>query len=238
MGDLLADALAAHGGLDRWAELSRIRATIVTGGELWGLKGLVQDPEPREMNVALHEQWASVHPFGSPDQRTDFTPGRIAIEKLDGTLVAERLDPRASFAGHDLTTPWDPLHRAYFNGYALWIYLTAPFSLTMPGMSVTEIDPVVEDGETWRGLSVRFPPGIETHSTVQEMYFGADNLLCRHDYRVDVAGGFDAVQYVDRIVEADGIRLPTRRRAYRATGRTALLDQLMVSIDISDVRFS
>jgi hypothetical protein len=42
-----------------------------------------------------------------------FTPDRIAIEKLDGTVVAERRDPRDSFAG-----PWDALHRAYFNGEA------------------------------------------------------------------------------------------------------------------------
>jgi hypothetical protein len=41
--------------------------------------------------------------------------GRVAIEKLDGQLVAERREPRASFAGHKLRTPWDPLHRAYFS---------------------------------------------------------------------------------------------------------------------------
>jgi hypothetical protein len=32
--------------------------------------------------------------------------------------VSERSDPRASFAGHTLETPWDPLQRSYFNGYA------------------------------------------------------------------------------------------------------------------------
>jgi hypothetical protein len=48
-----------------------------------------------------------------------FTPDRIAIEKLDGTVVAERHAPRDSFAGHQMSTPWDPLHRAYFNGEAV-----------------------------------------------------------------------------------------------------------------------
>ena len=51
---------------------------------------------------------------------------RVAIEKLDGRLVAERSHPRESFAGHELATPWNPLQRAYFNGYALWTYLTGP----------------------------------------------------------------------------------------------------------------
>ena len=230
MSDLFDSVLEAHGGLDRWRQFSQVTATIVSGGELWGIKGLDQDSSPRQMTVALHHEWASVQPFGAPDQRTDFTPDRIAIEKLDGQVVAERTDPRASFAGHQLTTPWDPLHRAYFNGYALWIYLTTPFVLALPGVSVTETTPVRENGEEWAGLQADFPAEIATHSRLQEFYFGPDHLLRRHDYRVDVAGGFPAVQYVDDIVEADGIRLPTRRRAYRA-------DQLMVSIDLSDVHF-
>jgi len=72
------------------------------------------------MRAELHHEWASVHPFGADDQRTDFTPQRIAVEKLDGQIVSERFDPRASFSGHEFAAPWDPLHRAYFNGYAVW----------------------------------------------------------------------------------------------------------------------
>jgi hypothetical protein len=122
--------LAAHGGLDRWCRYRSIDATIVSGGKLWEIKVQPQDPLPRKMTVSLQREWASVQPFGAPDQRTDFTPQRVAIEKLDGRVVAERTDPRESFAGHDLTTPWDPLQRAYFNGYALWTYLTTPFLLS------------------------------------------------------------------------------------------------------------
>ena len=239
MSDLIDSVLEAHGGLDRWRRYSRVRASIVTGGDLWGIKGLVQDPAPRQMTVALHHEWASVTPFGAPDQKTDFTPGRTAIEKLDGQVVTERKDPRASFEGHELTTPWDPLHRAYFNGYALWTYLTTPFLFTFPGVSVHEIAPLPqENGEVWAGLQAHFPAEIATHCKVQEFYFGPDHLLRRHDYRVDVAGGFPAAQYVYDIVEADGIRLPTRRRAYLAdTDGRPILDQLMVSIDLSAIHF-
>jgi len=66
-----------------------------------------------------------------------------------------------------------------------------------------------------------------------------DLLLRRHDYNVDVAGGFAGAQLVYDYIEADGIRLPSRRRAYtRGTDSRPRLDPLMVSIDISDVRFS
>src|ERR1044071_4195186 len=122
MNVLLRHAINAHGGLDRWLKFKSLTATLVTGGGLWAMKGLVQDPNPREMTVALHSENASVAPFGQPDWRTAFKPERVAIETSNGTTVRERDDPRAAFAGHAMNTPWDPLHRAYFNGYAMWTY--------------------------------------------------------------------------------------------------------------------
>jgi hypothetical protein len=236
--DLLSAALHAHGGIDRWRRLSRVEATIVTGGGLWAIKGQPQDSRPRRMSAALHREWASVRPFGADDQKTDFTPDRVAIEKLDGTIVSERTAPRSSFDGHEFATLWDPLQRAYFNGYAMWTYLTTPFLLTLEGVSVREIAPVTEDGQMWRGLQAQFPDEIATHSSLQEFYFGEDDLLRRHDYRVEVAGGFAAVQYVHDVVEADGIKLPAKRRAYRAdSDGNAISDQLMVAIDLSAISF-
>jgi hypothetical protein len=61
-----------------------------------------------------------------------FAPSRVAIETATGAVVQERHDPRASFTGHVMNTPWDPLHLAYFNGYAMWTYLTTPFFMAMP----------------------------------------------------------------------------------------------------------
>ncbi|MFJ4466517.1 hypothetical protein ACIP2X_03255 [Streptomyces sp. NPDC089424] len=238
MNELLTEAVEAHGGAARWSRLTEVRATLVSGGELFDVKGLPQDPAPREMTVRLHEEHASLRPFGAPDQRTDFTPGRVRIEKPDGRVVAEREDPRASFAGHTLETPWDPLDRAYFNGYAMWTYLTTPFLLAMPGFTVTGIDPWQEAGETWRGLRASFPPGIAGHSPRQDFYFGADGLLRRHDYHVDIAGGFATAQYVHDYVEADGVLVPTKRRAHRrAPDGRPVPDRLMVWIDLSEVRF-
>jgi hypothetical protein len=237
--DLLTAALDAHGGFECWQRFSAIEATVVSGGLLFELKGQPQDPIPRRMSAALTREWASVAPFGSDDQKSDFTPQRVAILKLDGSVVAERLSPRDSFVGHELATPWDPLQRAYFNGYAMWTYLTSPFLLALPEFTVEELEPVEDNGVTLRGLRVQFPPEFASHSAIQEFYFGPDLLLARHDYRVDVAGGFSAIQYVSQLVEADGILVPTRRRAYRC-GRDGRRDpdELMVSIDLSDVHFS
>jgi hypothetical protein len=86
---------------------------------------------------------------------------------------------------------------------------------------------------------VRFPVGFASHSTLQEFYFGPDLLLARHDYRIEIAGGFSAIQYVSDFVEADGIRLPTKRRAYRCgEDGKPIFEELMVSIDLSEIHFA
>jgi hypothetical protein len=238
MNEWLAKILDAHGGMDRWERHVKVEASIVSGGGLFALKGLPQDATPRRMTVWLHEERASVMPFGAPDQRSMFTPERVAIEKLDGSLVAERYAPRDAFAGHQINTPWDPLHRAYFNGEALWTYLNTPFLLTMTGVRVEEIEPWHEGAETWRVLRAYLPGSIETHCLAQDFFFGDDMLLRRHDYTVTIAGGFAAAQLTSDYTEANGIRLPTKRRAYaRAPDRRPIRDLLLVSIDIGDVRF-
>jgi hypothetical protein len=109
----------------------------------------------------------------------------------------------------------------------------------MDGVQVTEGEPWKEGRETWRVLHARFTGWIATHSALQDFFFGEDLLLRRHDYNVDVAGGFDGAQLVYDYIDADGIRLPSKRRAYtRGTDSRPRLDPLMVSIDVSDVRFS
>ena len=236
MNELLAKILDAHGGIDRWNAYQKVEATIVSGGGLFLLKGVRQDSSPRRMTVWLHEERSSVLPYGGPEQRTMFTPDRIAIEKLDDTLVTERRAPRDSFAGHQMSTPWDALHRAYFNGYALWTYLTTPFLLAMDSVRVEETEAWREGTETWRVLRAYFPGSIETHSLIQDFFFGEDLMLRRHDYCVNIAGGFNAAQLTSDYVMADAFRLPTKRRAYtRGPDRRTIMEMLVVAIDLSEV---
>jgi hypothetical protein len=236
--ELLAEVLAAHGGLDRWQGFAMVRTDLVTAGQLWGIKGIDQDAETRNVTATLDKEWLSLAPFGDPSWRMVFTPDRVAIEAEDGTVIVERQDPRDSFAGHDMNSPWDPLHRAYWNGYTLWTYLTTPFLLAMPGFEVLEIESLTEGTEVWRGLRARFPQRVASHSQEQDFYFGDDLLLRRHDYHVDVAGGFAAAHYVSEFVDTNGIRVPTRRRAYlRDEHLRPIQDRLLIAIDFDRVRF-
>ena len=64
-------------------------------------------------------------------------------------------------------------------------------------------------------------------------------LIRRHDYKVEIAGNFPAAQYISDPVSVDGIRIPTKRRAYlRDEDLRPILDAPMVTIDLSDLSFS
>jgi hypothetical protein len=79
---------------------------------------------------------------------------------------------------------------------------------------------------------------VETHNLVQDVFFGEDLRLRRHDYSVNIAGGFKAAQLTSDYVVANGISLPTKRRAYtRGPDRRPIMEMLMVAIDFSEVRF-
>ena len=97
-------------------------------------------------------------------------------------------------------TPWDPLQRAYFNGEAVWTYLTTPFLLAMDGVRVEETETWREGAETWSVLRAYFPGWMETHCMVQDFFFGEDMMLRRHDYSVNVAGGFPAAQLTSSVL--------------------------------------
>jgi hypothetical protein len=211
---LLGDALDAHGGLARWRDLKGLSSTIVTGGRLWALKGIELTPEPRTATTEFHRQWTTVAPFGQPDWTMTWVPNRVTISDGAGLPIAERDAPRESFAGHVRDTPWDPLHLAYFNGYAMWTYHALPFVLAEPGYEVSDVAPIVQDGRTLQGLGARFPKRVHSHSRDQRFYFGRDGLLARHDYSVDVWADTAAAHILSDYVEADGLLLPTRRRVH------------------------
>ncbi|WP_433296348.1 hypothetical protein ACQPZQ_15855 [Pseudonocardia sp. CA-142604] len=239
MTDLLDLVLDAHGGLERWQQLREISAHVRVDGTLWHAKGYGGVLVDEHVTLDPHRQRISYAPFTEPDRRSRFEPERVAVETLDGRVVAERTAPRAAFAGFQLSTRWDDLHLAYFIGYAMWNYLTAPFLLTWPGVVAEEIEPWEENGESWRRLKVTFPPDIATHNPEQVFYYSADGLLRRHDYVAEVVHGETATptaHYTDEHRSFSGMMFPTRRRALRINpDNTSRHGTPGVSIDVLDI---
>jgi hypothetical protein len=239
MSDLLETVLEAHGGLERWSQLDAVSVHGVNGGALWALKGQPGVVDDVFVRASLHQERESHHPFGAPDRRSAFTPERVAIETTEGDVVEALEQPRASFAGHTLETPWTTVQLAYFVGTAMWTYLTQPFTFALPGFETTELDPWQEAGEEWRRLRVVWPSYLATHSTEQTLYVGGDGLFRRHDYDVEIAGGTMAAHFISDYTQVAGIMVPTKHRIFpRAQDGQALGEPLIVSIDVNEIAFT
>jgi hypothetical protein len=239
MNDLLAFAIEAHGGLDRWNRFSRLAAELTIGGAIWQLKqqqGLFTD---KVFAISTQQQHLEITPFLDPNQKMVFSPDRLSLETFDGAVIEQRADPEAAFAGQVRETPWDNFHAAYFASEALWTYLTSPFLYTYPGFESEEIEPWNENGETWRRLKVTFPDTVKSHTKTQTTHFGPDGLMRRHDYTVDILGGATGANYTTNYKEFQGIRMPTTRRiyAYDDTMQKAP-EPLLVSLDFGQMTFS
>lgn len=239
MVQLIDAVLEAHGGIEQWKHTSEISVRQRLGGVLWTMKGFAGALDGATVTVQTAREHTSHAPFLEPGLRSIFTADRVSIENADESEVGELRDPRSSFAGHELTTPWDRYQLAYFAGYAMWTYLTEPASLILPGVATEEIDPWTEDGEKFRRLHVSYPPHIATHSSQQTLYIDGDGLIRRRDYDVDVAGGAACAHYTSEHQEFSGLVFPTRRVVYgRDENNTKVQDPVIVSIELSDFTIS
>jgi hypothetical protein len=154
--NLLQTAVAAHGGLARWRQISTIEVAASITGAIWFVKGQGDYLKNVVMTVDTKREKLTTD-FPGQDKRFVFQPSKLVMEHADGTAIQVREDPEKSFAGQARETPWDDLQVAYFQGEALWTYLTTPFLYTYEGFATKEISPVRVGNETWRRLARHFP---------------------------------------------------------------------------------
>jgi len=198
---LLEHAIDAHGGLARWQEIQSIDVSLRCGGIAMALKG--QPSVLRQFTATVDPRRPHVELHG--------------IGTFDASL------PRPS--GMIRRPRWSTDDVVHFAGYALWGYITAPFLLLDPDVTVRELPR--------RRLRVDFPPRIPTHSRRQTFHFSPDAVLVRLDYTAEVfLGPFGRAQH--RCFDhtwIDGLLVPTCRRV---TPRGLPLPTL-VSIDIDEL---
>jgi len=238
MDELLELVLNAHGGIDRWKEISRFRVNCSIGGAIWTLKGKPGLLDDIVLSGETRVQRLLIEPFPAPDRFATWEPRRQTIATAEGVLVEERDDPASVFAGQTRESLWDDLQVAYFVGEANWNYFVAPFVFARPDFEVAEGERWSENGETWRTLVVTYPDQIIAHTKTQTYYFGDDGLLRRLDYSVDILGGGPAAHYPSAYKEFDGIMVPTRRDVYvRNPDGSPKRDSLSIGIDVTQVSF-
>lgn len=239
MNNLLAFAIDAHGGMERWNAFRRLRAELSIGGAIWHLKQVPGLLAEKVFELDTHAQCITISPLGEPGGRSVFANDRLGFESSNGIESEGFEAPQAAFSGHVRETPWQLLHAAYFASEALWTYLTSPFLYTYPGFTTREIEPWREDAETWRRLEVTFPEHIASHTRKQVTHFGPDGLMRRHDYTVDILGGATGANYPGDYRKVQGLRMPMTRRIFAYDiAQKKVPEPLLVSIDITSLSFS
>ncbi len=235
---LLDEVMAAYGGEKRWQQVDKIAVHQIVGGVLWPLKGVDGIINDSTVEVLPTEQRVWHRPLPKPGLRSAYSPGLVAIETDDPqpATIESLASPRDSFADHGLETPWSMLQLAYFAGYAMWTYLSEPYSLTFPGVETEDLGDWNENGQKWRRLGVHYPSDIATHCADQVLFVDSDGLLRRRDYVVDIAAGSAAAHYIDGHTEFDGIVVPLKRVVYaRDENDRPDRDFVTVTIDIDNV---
>lgn len=239
MNDLLGFVLDAHGGLGQWSNVDTLTTRLAVGGPFWGLRGFPDAFLKETLKIDAHREHAVFIPWISSDQSLTFDvgPERVTLRTADGQTVGSRVNPRSSYAGYNISSPWDALQVGYFVSYAMWNYLTTPYLFTYPGVQTREIEPWDEDGQTWRRLHVTFPDTIATHTAEQVFYYDSNGMHRRLDYTVDVNAGAAVAHYTENHKTFDGLIFPTRRLVYlRKADGTPDRSLLAITIDIEDIR--
>jgi hypothetical protein len=235
---LLGQAVAAHGGSDRFDTVSEIAVRLSAGGLAFASRFAGRALRDVLARVSTAEPTTIFEPYPRQGRQGTFEGDRVRIVSAGGDTVAARSEPRAAFTSLRRKVAWDDLDLLYFAGYALWNYLTAPFLLARPGFESREGEPWLENGERWRRLHVRFPDGIATHSRDQTFYFDANGVLRRLDYTAEVFGSWaKAAHYCLAYETVSGLLIPVRRRVVprRRSGR-AWPGPTLVWIRLTDIQ--
>jgi hypothetical protein len=241
MDKLLSAVLAAHGGAQNWANVSKITAQLSLGGPFWAGRGWPDLYAKQTVTLTPHKEHITFSPFTSADRISvlDVGPERVTITARDGTVIEEREKPRESFPLPYVegTTRWDAIQVAYFTSAAVWNYLTAPFVFTQPGVEAVEIAPWTEGEKTWRRLAVTFPKTNANHNARQFFFYDEDFMQRRMDYSPDVTGNPPVAHYTHDPKTFDGFVFPTRRRVH-LHDVNGFADQTFdpITIDIESVR--
>ncbi len=214
--ELVEQAIAAHGGLEMWERAGEVSVQVSSGGLAFASKHQGRAVRDVEARIATRGQHVTLTPYPAPGQRGVLEAGgTVRILTDEGELVEERDSARGAFGDLRHQLWWDRLDILYFATYALWTYVSTPFVLAREDYRIRELDPWVENGESWRRLAVRFPEHVHTHSREQVFYFDDAGLIRRHDYTAEPIGGWaKAAHYCLDHRDFDGLVVPTRRRVY------------------------
>jgi hypothetical protein len=92
MNNLLENAVAAHGGLNRWNQVKSITFDAAVTGALFALKNKADALKDVHFEVDTTRELVTMD-FAGQDKRSVFDAHRVVNQRRDGTLIGARDDP-------------------------------------------------------------------------------------------------------------------------------------------------
>jgi hypothetical protein len=232
---LLDDAIEASGGMARWNRLQRFTLHLSIRGTLFSRAGRARQFKDLVAGGSTRTQSVRFTGLTRGEKSGTYQPDSVTIENLDGQVLRTWLNPSLQFLDHGNDPLTDDLHLVFFCGVSIWNYLTTPFLLARPDVTLEELPAWKENDQTWRRLRARFPPEIVTSSPEQIFYFDENSLQRRvdHDFL-----GTPVADYSWAHRAFSGVIIPTLRRSLtlRPDG-TAAPKPLLLDVGILDAAF-
>lgn len=231
---ILERAISAAGGREAWSGALTLEVDVRLGGVVWRSKGVALPSEP--LRVVLDRVSGQVRmaiPSRPDVMGVAAADGVVWLEDSTGTVLEQRDSGRAAFPARR----WDDLHYAYFAGYAMRNYLSAPFLLAEPGFSVRAAGTSRVSGRRTDRIEVVFPESVITHSRRQAFHIDDEGLILRHDYTAEVVGRWPGAAHLcaDHTT-FDGLRLATRRWVVPRIAGRPLPGPRLITLDIQECR--
>jgi hypothetical protein len=232
---LLDDAIEASGGLERWNTLQRFTLHLSIKGALFSRTGRARQFKNLVAEGSTRTQSVCFTGLTRGERSGNYQPDLVTIQNLDGQVLRTWLNPSLDFLDHGDDPLADDLHLIFFCGFSIWNYLTTPFLLAHPDVTVEELSPWQEDEQIWRRLRALFPPHIVTSSPEQILYFDENGLQRRTDH--DLLGARVA-HYSSAHQAFSGIVVPTLRRslALQPDGNV-IAKPVLIDVEVFDATF-
>lgn len=232
---LLDDVIEASGSMPRWNRLQRFALHFSIKGTLFSRVGRAREFKELIAEGSTRTQSVRFTGLTRGEKSGTYGPDSITIENLDGQVLRTWLNPSLQFLDHGNDPLADDLHLVFFCGFSIWNYLTTPFLLARPDVTVEELSPWIENDQTWRRLRALFPPDIVTSSPEQIFYFDENSLQRRLDH--DLLG-MQVADYSWAHQPFSDVVIPTRRRslALRSDG-TSAPKSILLDVEVLDATF-
>ena len=223
MDPVIARAVEAYGGAERWAAAEAVEVRFDASGLLFALKRRSKQTDTT-VRVSTGEQQVVEVQLG-PDRVGVLNGPDVEIRDGEGEVLEQRAEARSAFGDLRHWVRWDDVDFTYFACAAWWTYLMGPIAWLRD-----DVTPVIDDEQT---VTVTYDSAISTHCPSQRFHLDDVGRVVGHDYTAEVVSRLARANHMSsEHRDFDGVAVATKRRVHPARLRWPTL----VALDIHEFK--